>query len=210
MKNQLKEKVWIDESGIAIPANRISKAEKIKERAAATLLKEAQHANAILTSLKHRFKELSQQAYEAAISELEGVEAGKGNFTWYNFDRSVKIEVNINEQIAFDDILIQAAKQKLDEFISEHTGSVDEMIRGIILHAFETSKGRLDTKRIMSLIAHSTRVDEKKYPAFHEAIRLVQKAIHKPSSRTYYRISLRDSNGDYQAIELNFSAIKTA
>ena len=207
--NQIKEKSWTDESGIQIPANRVSKAEKIKERNAATLLKEAQHANTVLTALKRHFKELSQQAYEAAISELEGVEAGKGNYTWYNFDRSVKIEVNVNEQIAFDDILIQAAKQKLDDFLTEHTNTVDEMIRSIILHAFETSKGRLDTKRIMSLIAHSSRVDEKKYPAYHEAIRLVQKAIHKPSSRTYYRISLRDSQGDYQAIELNFSAIKT-
>lgn len=208
--NQIKEKTWIDESGIAIPAARVSKAEKIKERNAAKLLTEARKANAVLTSLKQYFKDLSEEAYEAALSELEDVKAGKGNFTWYNFDRSIKIEVKINEQISFDDILIEAAKQKLDDFLTEHTGTVDDMIRSIILQAFETSKGRLDTKRIMSLIAHSSRVDEKKYPGYHEAIKLVQKAIRRPSSRTYYTISVRDNAGDYQAIELNFSAIKTA
>ena len=37
-----------------------------------------------------------------------------------SFDRSVKIELNVNNRIEFDDLAIKACKALLDEFLSEN------------------------------------------------------------------------------------------
>jgi hypothetical protein len=209
MNNQQKSKMWFDESGQSIPANRITRSEKLRERHAAKLAATAADLNSRLSAFKSLINDFSKEVYESFLEENNiSSEARKGNFTWYNFDRSIKVEMSINEQIAFDDMLIHAAKEKFDQFLTDNTSSVEEMIRGLLMHAFETSKGRLDTKRVMNLLQYRQRVDAKKYPLFHEALDLVQKAIRKPKSRTYFRVWVRDDSGEYQNIDLNFSSVE--
>lgn len=200
-----KDGTWYDESGTAIPYNRTTAAERIMERHSASILKEAMYLNKRMSTFKNVIREKCQEAHDAYMEELKVEKETKGNFTWYNFDRSIKIEININEPIVFDDMTITAAKTKFDEFLDKNITSKNEFVKEMIIDAFETQRtGKLDTKNIMKLMRYEKKISE---PLFSEACSLVNQAIRRPKSKTYFRVSVKDSDGGYQNVDLNFSSI---
>ncbi|TNE29182.1 MAG: DUF3164 family protein [Bacteroidetes bacterium] len=203
----MSKKEWRDEQGLLIPANRVTKSEKLRERSSEKLLKQAKKVSGDIDKLKDLFADLSEEVMNAVMLENEiDNKKHKGNFTWYNFDRSIKIEVAISERIEFDDMLIAAAKEKFDEFLSDATGGVEDMIRELILDAFHNTKGRLDSKRVLGLVRYSSKVPKKTYPKFHDAVQLIQDSIRKPFSKKYFRIFEKNADGEYESINLNISA----
>ena len=118
-----KDNKWTDESGTIIPFNRLTSTEKLFERSSAKLLKGALSLNKQLKEYKTEIQELSTEAFEAFMKSKEIIKESKGNFTWFNFNRSIKIEVSNSEPIKFDDLTIQAAKNYLDQFLNENIES---------------------------------------------------------------------------------------
>ena len=135
---------------------------------------------------------------------MKDAKVGKGNFTFFNFDGSIKIEVQVNEMITFDTILIEKAKQKLMELVGESISEDKEFIKELVMSAFQTSRGQLDTKRVMGLKKHAKRIKDERY---HDAMALIDESVRRPSSKTYFRVWLRAAQGDYESIDLNFSSI---
>lgn len=201
-------KKWIDETGMEIPANRVTKSEKLREQHLERLAKKAQKLNEQLTAFKVEFADAADEVFEAVMKE-NGINTAerKGNFLMKTFDGSIKAEVDVNERIEFDDALIAVAKQHFDEFLTNGTGGIDAMIRELITDAFNNSRGRLDAKKITSLLKYRSRIDANKYPAFHKAIDAIEKSMSRPSSKRYFRISVKDEFDKYVAIDLNFSSI---
>jgi hypothetical protein len=201
-------KQWIDENGLEIPTARITKSEKMREAAADRLLKKANEINRRLAAFKDEVSESADEIM-AQVFEENGVnsELRKGNFTFYNFDRSIRVEVSMQERIDFDDAMIAVAKEHFDEFLATNSSALDEMIRQLIMDAFSTSRGKLDTKKVLSLVKYRQRVPATKYPKFHAAIDAIEKAIRRPDSKRYFRIAKRNGNGEYDNVELNFSSI---
>lgn len=201
-------KNWTDESGIEIPFNRVSKLERSKEMYAGRIFRIAEKINSALCD----FKDVIQTAVDDVTKEINEeykavnnkVKNTKGNYTWYNFDRSVKIEVNINEQVRFDEAKIAAARELFDKFIEKNVQGTDDVVRQLINSAFANTKGGLDSKRVLSLLRYRTKIKDKQ---FHAALDLIQDSISRPSSKRYFRIWAKDMEGKYQNIELNFSAI---
>jgi len=205
--NKAKQSTWRDDSGLDIPVNRITKSEKLKERKAGKIVKDAIRLNKLLKEFKQYVKEAGEAVKKAVYEETGTVprENAKGNFTWYNFDRSVKIETNVNEPIEFDDLLINAAKEKLDEFLNNNIEAKNEFIKEMALQAFETPSGKLDTKRVLNLTRYKDKVNN---PLFSEAVDLINKAIRRKQSRMYFRVWAKDESGKYQNIDLNLSSIE--
>lgn len=203
---QSKEKVWIDEAGNAIPHNRLTAGEKLREKATATIIKESLAAQKKLEDLKAKVEDLIQQVYQNSLAETNttGENRKKGGFTFYNFDRTIKVEMDSQMRIEFDDLTLEACKEKLHDFISNGTNGVDDFMRELIMSAFETSRGRVDTKKVLNLKRYKSRTTD---PLYHEAMDLLDKSIRYPGSKAYYRISVRDEDGKYQAVNLNFAAI---
>jgi hypothetical protein len=200
------DKFWTDEKGVQIPVSRVTPTEKRKERSSAKLATEATRLNSALSKFKDACAAETEKAYQEDLKA--GKAASKGGYTLYNFDRSIKVERSLNEMITFDENLIGAAKEKFDQFLTEGTAGVDDMIRQLIMDAFSsTRKGKLDSKKVMNLLTYKQRISEHKYPAFHDALNLIEQSIRRPDSRIYYRISVKDENGEYQNIDLNFSSI---
>jgi hypothetical protein len=199
------DKNWMDETGAKIPYSRTTPYERLLEKNAHCLYREALKVNQQLEAFKEKVQDLCQEAYEASLKETntEG-KARKGNYTWYNFARTIKIEVNVNEKIEFDELLIAACKEKLDEFITVNTGSIDDFMRTLIMDAFEQSGGQLDTRKVLSLRKHKERTSDK---LFLEALDLLDKSIRRPSSKTYFRIFVKEEGDKWQNIDLNFSSI---
>lgn len=204
-QQRLSDKIWTDESGQQIPANRTTKVERLHERSSARIAREALRVNKQLTAFNDLITELSNEAYEAFMDSKEVKKVTKGNYTWYNFDRSIKIEINVNEPIKFDELTITAAKEKLDSFLDKNITSKNEFIKQMVIDAFETQRnGQLDTKQVLKLTRYESKV---KSPLFSEAIKLIREAIRRPKSKTYRRVWLKDENGQYQNVELNLTSI---
>tara|TARA_R110002096_G_scaffold369525_1_gene562764 strand:- start:743 stop:1369 length:627 start_codon:yes stop_codon:yes gene_type:complete len=199
------DKVWTDESGTEIPYNRTTKVERLHERSSNRIIKAALDVNKRLHTLNNLLSDLSQEAYEAYMKSKGINKKAKGNFTWYNFDRSIKIEVNVSEPIVFDSLTITAAKEKLDEFLDANIESKNTFIKQMIIDAFETQRsGSLDTKQVLKLTSYEDKV---KSPKFSEAIKLIREAIRRPKSKTYRRVWIKDEDGKYQNVELNLSSL---
>lgn len=197
-------KLWIDETGMSIPFNRLSPSEKLKERLTGTLLSNALKINAGLLKFKEEMDTAVKAVTDALASEKKLPKNWKGNFLIYNFDRSIKAEVNINETISFDDALIAAAREKLDSFITKNVQGTDEIVRALINSAFHNTKGGLDSKKVLSLMKYRNKIKDK---TFQEALNMIEQSISRPSSKKYYRIWVKDEDGKYQNIDLNFSSL---
>jgi hypothetical protein len=204
MKQELKQKTWVDEAGREVPTVYLNPSDKLKERHAHTLVTRAESLYERLVEYKNLCRRLNDEVFAQSMEEYRAKGEGKGNYTWYNFDRSVKFEVSVNERIEFDDLCIKACKEKLDEFLSANVTSKQEMIKQIVTDAFSTTRGKLDAKKVMSLLRYKDKVDDS---LFTESMELLERSIRRPDSKTYFRISKRQEDGSYQVIDLNFSSI---
>lgn len=200
------DKHWKDENGMMIPIARVTKLEQLKERNAHKLLKEATKASQQLIALKELVRKVCTDIYERHMDEsgIADDKRGKGNFMWYNFDRSVKIEVKISERIEFDDLTIKAAKAKFDEFLDANIEGKTDFAKELVLDAFETRNGSLDVKRVLGLLRYKSKVKDS---IFQEAMMHLEASIRRPDSKTYFRIAVKDENGEYQHVLLDFASI---
>lgn len=198
------EKMWIDEARLSIPYARINNYERLAERIAYQIAKDAMSLNSKLSQLKELVLEKVNELYEAFIAENGNVGKGKGNFTIYNFNRSIKIEVDIKDLITFDDNLIRVAQEKLNVFLDSSIDGVDSFIKDMILDAFNTTRGKLDIRKVLSLRRYKANIKD---PRYHEAMDAIDKAIRRPSSKTYTRVFVKNEEGEYESINLNFSNI---
>ncbi len=200
-----KDLIWKDEIETPVPYKRITASEKIKEKHAYTLAKGALALNKSITDYKTTIALLCDQVVSSVMTEKEQKKITKGNFTWYNFDGSIKIEVAINENIEFDGLLIEKAKQKLYDMIGEGITEKAEFLKELIMSAFENSGGKLDTKKVLGLKKHAARITDKR---FHEAMTFIDQSIRRPTSKTYFRVWIKNDEGQYESIDMNFSSIK--
>lgn len=198
------QEFWTDESGNKIPYSRTTKTERLMEKTAAKLLREATVMNEKLKQYKEAFAEACELVYNSFLEEKEISTERKGNFTWHNFDRSIKIEININERVTFDDLEITAAREMLNQFLTANIDGKLEFVKELVIDAFKTSKGNLDSKKVMGLLKYKSKIKDELY---QKAMAHIEGSIRRPSSKTYYRISERQKDGEYKVIDLNFSSI---
>ena len=177
--------MWKNENGIEIPVNRITATEKVMERVSFRMFRDALVLHEELVQFKEDIRKQCDEIYTKAMEDNK-VKKGKGNFTFYNFDRSIRMEVSINENIMFDDVLIQACQAKLNEFLNDKLSDKDEFVRQLVMDAFSKTRGALDARKVMSLLRHRSKIKAK---AFQEACNLLEESIRRPDSRTYFRVS---------------------
>jgi hypothetical protein len=207
LQHTSKDQFWTDESGMQIPFTRTTPIERKKEKVAFSLVKKALKANEFLKEVKEAVSEATEQILNAEREANNVKLDGKGNYTWYNFDRSIKVQVDINETIKFDEIKIASAKEKLMNLIRTNV-SGDDFIISLVEDAFQTSRGKLDAKKILSLRKHTNRIKTGNIKkGWDEAMNLIDESISRPKSKSYHKIWLKNDDGKYESIELNFSAL---
>jgi predicted HTH domain antitoxin len=197
-------KVWYDEQGKEIPCEYLSGSLKLKESTAAILVRRAKVLNLSLKKFKKEIADRSLAVHQKAMEDYKAKGDTKGSYTYFNFDRSIKIEVSIAERIDFDDLAIKAAKEKLDLFLNANLDAKTEFLKDMVIDAFSTSRGKIDSKKVISLMRYQTKITDQ---LFQEAIQILSDGIRRPGSKTYFRIFERIADGSYKLIELNFSAL---
>lgn len=204
MIQKIKDQQWKDETGRDIPIGYISQGNRMKEHHAGALLKEAKTLNKKLSAFKANVQKLCSEVYAKMMEEYKVKSDSKGNYTWFNFDRSVKVEVSVSDRIEFDDIAIKACKDKLDEFLKDTLDSKQEFVKELVADAFSTSRGKLDAKKVMGLLKYRTKINA---PLFQDALNLIESSIRRPDSKVYFRIWEKQADNSYKLIDLNFSSI---
>ncbi len=206
MNQQVKSPVWVDEQGKEVPINYITPIMRLKERHSARILKQAKSINKQLSEFKDTVRNLTDEVWDLYMEQFKasGKTPGKGSFTFTNFDRSIKIEVSISDRIEFDDLTLAACKEKLDMFLAENLDAKTEFVKELVTDAFSTTKGQIDSKKVMSLMRYKGKI---KGQLFQEAMDLLSDSIRRPDSKTYFRVWERQEDGSYKAIDLNFSSI---
>jgi hypothetical protein len=203
-KQKSSDKMWVDESGSQIPYNRTTKYERAAEAATFQIAQEANKLHIQLFQFKEFIRAEAHRLYELFTKENGQIGKGKGTATFYNFDRSIKVMVKVSEQIVFDENTIQLAKEKLDELIMEGLEGAKDFIKPLVMDAFQKTNGNLDTKRVLGLRRHTSRINR---PLYTEAMNLIDKAIRRPSTKEYFQVWIKDENGEYQDIQLNFASV---
>lgn len=202
-----KDNFWHDETGVAVPKNRVFQGEKTKEAAIKKIVDKAIKVNESLSDLKVMITEATEKLLDDARKDNKVKLEGKGNYTWFSFDRSIKVEVAVNETVKFDDVLIASAKERLLSLIRGNINGLDFIIT-IVEEAFQTSRGQLDPKKILGLRKHSERIPDGDFKIeWDEIMKLIDKSTTRVFTKRYQRVFQKNSNGEYEVIELNFSAL---
>jgi hypothetical protein len=197
---------WVDEAGVAIPYNRVKPSERLNERKLATIARKAIALNDSLKAFKDDVFAEAREMYNAFLNENGGKAPGKGKggITLYNFDKTIKAEVQVQEQIRFDENLIGLAKDRLDDLLNDGLSEAKDFIKPLVMDAFKSSGGKLDTKRVLGLRKYADRITD---PRYAQAMAFIDKSISRPDSKEYFRVWVKDETGEYMDIQLNFSSI---
>ena len=144
-------------------------------------------------------------AFVSLSAEQYGAKVGgnKGNLTLTSYDGRFKVQRSIAETLVFDERL-QAAKELIDECITEWTeGSRDE-IRALINDAFQVdSTGRINTGRVLSL--RRLKINDDRW---QRAMQAVSDSLQVAGSKAYLRIYVRrDGDGKYEPVSLDLAAL---
>jgi hypothetical protein len=203
-KQTSKDKQWTDEAGNTIPFDRTTKYERAAENTVYSIATKAHKIHEALAEFKDTIRAEADRLYALFTKENGQIGKGKGSATFFNFDRSIKVSVKVNDQITFDENTLDLAKTKLDELLNDGLKGAKDFVKPLVMDAFHQTNGRLDTKRVLGLRRYADRVRD---PRYAEAMSLIDKAVRRPSSKEYFQVWVRDANGEYQDIQLNFASI---
>lgn len=193
-----------DAKGCLIPESLIKPIDLARDQLVRELADKAQALSRDIAAFKtgaisdiDAFVQLSAEQYNV---KLGGV---KGNLTLYSFDGGHKIIIAQAERMQFDERL-QAAKQLIDECITDWSqGSRDE-IKVLVQAAFQTDKeGKINTGRVLALRRLEIR-DEK----WQTAMTAIGESLQVVGSKEYVRFYERIGDTDqYRAINLDIAAV---
>mgnify|MGYP001161987544 CR=1 FL=1 len=200
-KKSKKEQKFVDANGIEIPAKYVSKLDKERDRLVRKYAAKAVILSKKLEEYKYELLEECDKHYQNILEENNIKSAGKGNYTLTTFDKSYKIEISVQENISCDDTIV-IAQAKLNEYLDLITKNTTDDLRQIVNSAFQTRKGQLDVKRIISLFRLNIN-----HPLWKEAMELLKKSLSRNISKRYVKIWERQPDGSYKGITLNFSSL---
>jgi hypothetical protein len=142
------------------------------------------------------FVELSLEMYDVK-------QGGKqGNMTLYAFNGHYKIQVAMQDNLAFDERL-QAAKELIDECITDWTGDSNDNVKALINNAFQVDKeGNISTSRVLGL--RRLKIKDEKWVKAMEAM---SDSIQIVTTKQYVRIYERNEQGKYDHLGLDFAGV---
>lgn len=204
-----KDAVWTNAAGDQVPRKYLSKLDISKEKDAARLHTAARNVELSLRVLHKSMYDATNEIAAAVRKEYE-IKNGKrpkptkGNFTWYNFDNSLKVECNIDEVVKWDDAMMAEARKLLDEYLDSQLTENQSLIKKMVNDAFSNSKGTIDSRKVFQLLRYESQINSSK---FRKACEIMRDAQMIDRTKLYMKISERQEDGSYRYINLNFSSL---
>ena len=140
-----KDATWVNAAGDAVPYKFVPKSDRSKEALAAKIYKAALSAEDSLKALHGMMREAFTEVSALVKAEYElkndkKKKAGKGSLTWFNFDKSVKIEADVNDIVKWDGSLMTEALTLLNTYLSANMTETNELVAALVKSAFANTK----------------------------------------------------------------------
>lgn len=192
--------MYYDPTGDKVPAQYVPSIDKKMDRTAYRLAKKAAKLSTDLDALKTEILKECDDLYRLMQQDANVRTGTKGNYSIHTFNKVIRIEVNIQQRIEWND-KVDLAKAKIFEYLDSQLNDQQAELKQLVHHAFETTRGNLDTKRLLGLMKLKI-----KSKVWNEGMELLVAAMEKDRSRRYVRIYWRDSEGKEHQLNLNFSS----
>lgn len=202
--SQTGEPDWIDAKGRKVPENLVSDVDKLKEQAVESIVNFAVDLSDQIKRFKgHTFDDV--YALVDTLKEKYGATVGgpKGNIELVSYDGCRKVQISVADHIAFGPEL-HAAKELIDECITEWSEGSGDEIRALVQHAFATDKpGHVNREALFSL--RRMKIDDPKWASAMEAI---TDSIRIVGSKEYARVYRRPNpKAAWEMVPLNIAAV---
>ncbi|MCH5690008.1 DUF3164 family protein [Niabella sp. W65] len=117
----------------------------------------------------------------------------KGSYTWFNFDRSIKIEGDVKDLVKWDEAKMALAREHFDEYMAKNLTTTNELVRGLIQKAFSNNKGMIDTAQVFLILKYQS---SEKDASFQTACNLMRNAhsVANSKSTTVYGCARKMGN----------------
>lgn len=160
---------------------------------------------AAMVALKTYLDKNVPKVYDATCKEHNIDPAGnKGNYKIFDENEDLRIEVSEQTTIAFDDILMAEAKVLFDDFIDSKLTGDAMVVAPMVKEAFQAKQGQLDSRKILYLLKFRRDIADE---SFQKGCDLIQAAQRRTQSKRFYRFGVRNEEGEYISVSLNFSHI---
>jgi hypothetical protein len=192
-----------DSQGRLVPIDKVKDIDKLRDQTVKELLQKATTMRDTLTTFKARVR-ADLFSYLSLSFERYGKKFGgkKGNITMTSYDGSLRVDLAINKTIRFDEGL-QIAKGLIDECITRWAQGSSSEIKALVTDAFQVDKqGAVNTARILGL--RRLAIDDVQW---QQAMEAISDAIQVSGTKEYLRFYIREENGKYQQIPLDFAAM---
>ena len=194
---------WQDARGNLVPDSKVKDIDKLRDQVVRELCQMADERSQGL----REFKLDSMQNVAALVTtsmEQYGVKSGgeKGNVTLFSYDGAYKIIRQMADHITFGEQL-QAAKELIDRCLNRWAAGADDNVKVLITHAFQTDReGKINTGRVLGL----RRLDIKDED-WLLAMQAISDSIQVANTKPYIRFYKRNTEGGYDAINLDLAAV---
>jgi hypothetical protein len=199
---------WVDDQGVLVDKKRLFTHETKAERAAVRLFN-------LGLKIQEELRELAEDADASSEDirtsymkhkEKETEEKSSHSFTFYSFNKNIKVEKLVIAQIEYRDEEVKQCRQVFEEFLKEFGTEEDEakMLKELVLSAFTTKRGKFDSKKLDTLLGYKEKIQNKK---FQEAVKLLDESRSVKNTKPYFTISYRDNKGNYVPLNLRLSGV---
>ncbi len=193
-----------DAKGRLVPVETIKEVDLARDELVTALVKAAEQHSTNLAVFKAEAMATIDTFIAESMARFKAKVGGvKGNVTLLSFDGRYKVQVQIQDHIAFDERL-QAAKVLIDKCIAKWGEGADAKLMALVNYAFEVDKeGKLSPTRILSL--RRLDVDDKNWKRAMEAI---GDSITITGSKAYLRFYKRVGQSDqYTPVPLDVAEL---
>ena len=194
---------WINARGSLDPIETIKPIDRARDELVRELVAGARTLSGDVA--RYKDKALADIAAFVQLSgEQYGVRVGgnKGNVQLVSYDGRYKVLRAVAEHLSFDERL-QAAKELIEQCLTEWTQDARPELRAIVNRAFETDKaGNLNTNAVLAL--RRLDINDERW---QRAMQAIGESLQVVGSKSYIRLYERVGDSDkYQLISLDVAA----
>lgn len=194
---------WRDARGALVPAELVRAQDQLQDEVVRRVLGYAIALSEQIARFRgHTFEDLN--GFQSLLDQQYGGKAGgkKGNVSFVSHDGTLKVQVQIADQISFGPEL-QAAKHQIDACLTEWGAESHEVIRALVNRVFSVDKqGQIDRSALFELLRLD--VSDARWLA---AMAAVRDSIRVIGSKEYVRFYRRARPEDpWQAVTIDIAS----
>lgn len=192
-----------DAKGALVPVELVKPANKLEDELVRKVMGFARDLSAQIGRFKgHTFEDLN--GFQSLLEQEYGARAGgaKGNVTFQSYDGTMKVQVQIADQIAFGPEL-QSAKALIDECLIEWGSESRSEIRALVNRVFNVEKeGQINRAELFGLLR--VEIEDERWRRAMDAIR---DSIRVTGTKAYLRFYERAApQAPWRAVTIDLAA----